>query len=57
MLFVDQVLNVSTKYGHADPLYRLHKGSPSTNMTKNPTLTLSLQSVSQRNPSRTRSLD
>ena len=57
MLFVDPILNVSTKCGHADPLYRLYKGSPSTNMTKSPTLTLSLQSASQRNPPRTRSLD
>ena len=57
MLSVDPILNVSTMCGHAGPLYRLHKGSPSTNMTKSPTLTLSLQSESQRNPSWTRGLD
>ena len=49
--------SMSLPSGHAVPLYRLHKGSPSINMTKSPTLTLSLQSTSQCNPSCTRSLD
>ena len=40
MLFVDQPHNELTKCGHADPLYRMLKGNPSTNMTKSPTLTL-----------------
>ena len=33
---------------HVGPLYRLHKGSHSTNLTKSPILTVSLQSASQR---------
>ena len=40
--------SMSLPSGHAIPLYRLYKGSPSTNMTKSHTLTLSLQSASQR---------
>ena len=34
--------SMSLPSGHVVSLYRLHKSSPSTNMTKSPTLTLSL---------------
>ena len=40
MLSMDPILNVFINCGHAGPLYRLLKGSPSTDMTKSPTLTL-----------------
>ena len=42
--------------GHACLLYRLLKGSPNTNLTKSPTLTLSLQPQANANPSQTKSL-
>ena len=37
--------------GHVGPLYRLLRDSPSTNLTKSPTLTLSLQLQANANPS------
>ena len=40
MLLMNPILN-DFPSGHVDPLYRLHRGSPSTIMTKNPTPTLS----------------
>ena len=55
MLLMNPILN-DFPSGHVGPLYRLHKGSPSTIMTKNPTLTLCLQLQASTNPSWTRSL-
>ena len=50
MLLMDPTLN-DLPSGNADPLYGLHMSSPSTNMTKSPTLTLSLQLQASANPS------
>ena len=50
MLSMDPTLN-DLPSGHAGPLYRLHRGNPTTNLTKSPTLTLSLQLQASTNPS------
>ena len=54
MLSMDLTLN-NFPSGHAGPLYRLHWGSPSTNLIKSPTLTLSFDLQANTNPSWTRS--
>ena len=55
MLSMDPTLN-DLPSEHASPLYRLYRDNPSKNLTKSPTLTLTLQLKASASPSWTRSL-